>query len=220
MKFLENNIIWEDTMKSRMDLQQNVEKEIEGKLIDCRNEFSNCDASTIYQELKKTGFIKISAPQEETPMMHMLTMDSLKNYNQGSSIKPGNIRLNIKKLIDAVPDILELAIGVTTDIPILQVCAALNLWKTLRNVSTVQITKDQAFVIVALWENCNAEHKIELDKGYDAVNILLTKYGEEKITEIKYNKIIDSLIRIDCIELEENVIWLREWISKQYISSI
>lgn len=32
--------------------------------------------------------------------------------------------------------------------------------------------------------------------------------------------IIDSLIKIECIEVTEDVIWLREWISKNYIYSI
>lgn len=207
-------------MRARTDLQKNVETEIKEKLIGYKNEFRDYDVSELYQELKETGFIQISAPQEEPPKMMMLTIDSLKNYNQGSSIKPGNIRLNIKKLIDAVPGIIEIVVGVNAEMPILLVVAALSLWKTIRDVSTVEITKDQAFVIVALWKNCNTAQKIELDRGYVAVNELLVRYGELEITEMKYNKIIDSLIKIGCIEMEENIIWLREWISKNYISSI
>lgn len=207
-------------MKARIDLQQNVEKEMAETLIGGKNELKDYDAFELYQELKDFGFVQISAPQEESPKMMMITIDSLKEYNQGSSIKPGNIRLNIKKLIDAIPGVIEIVVGVNADVPILLVCAALNLWKTLRDVSTVEISKDQAFVIVALWKNCNTERKIGLEKGYVAVNELLAKYGEPEITETKYNKIIDSLIKIECIEMEENIIWLREWISKNYISSI
>lgn len=207
-------------MKARIDLQQNVEKEMAESLIGGKNELKDYDAFELYQELKDFGFVQISAPQEEPPKMMMITIDSLKEYNQGSSIKPGNIRLNIKKLIDAIPGVIEIVVGVNADVPILLVCAALNLWKTLRDVSAVEISKDQAFVIVALWKNCNIERKLGLEKGYVAVNELLAKYGELEITETKYNKIIDSLIKIKCIEMEENIIWLREWISKSYISSI
>lgn len=114
-------------MRARTDLQKNVETEIKEKLIGYKNEFRDYDVSELYQELKETGFIQISAPQEEPPKMMMLTIDSLKNYNQGSSIKPGNIRLNIKKLIDAVPGIIEIVVGVNAEMPILLVCAALNL---------------------------------------------------------------------------------------------
>lgn len=66
-------------------------------------------------------------------MMHMLTMDMLNNYRKGESIKPGNILLNFKKLMDSLPEITAAVVSVFYDIPILKVCAALSVWKSLRN---------------------------------------------------------------------------------------
>ncbi len=53
----------------------------------------------------ESGGLLITPPQQEPPMMHMLVMDSLSNYNKGESIKPGNIKLNIRHLIELLPDI-------------------------------------------------------------------------------------------------------------------
>lgn len=207
-------------MEEREDLQQIIEKKIEQIIADDQNVIHNVDAAIIYQKLKRTHFIELYAPQEEMPVMQMLTMDSLRNFNQGHSIKPGNIRLNIRNLIDAIPSVVEMTVSIAVDIPILQVCATLNIWKTFKNIITVEITKDQAFVIAALWKNCNANHKIDLDAGYEAVNALFNKYGEAKMSMTKYHQIIDSLIELKCIKLENGVIWLREWISKKYIDSL
>ena len=78
----------------------------------------------------------------------------------------------------------------------------------------------QIFVIVALWRNCNSAHRISLDNGFAATEKLLEQYGEPEMTYLKYNIVIDSLVKMQCIELTEEVIWLREWISQKYIYSV
>ena len=111
----------------------------------------------LLQSFFKSGGLVITPPQQEPPMMHMLVVDSLHNYNKGESIKPGNIKLNIRHLIEFLPDLTAATVGIAMDIPILKVCAALNIWKMLRAVTTVEITKEQAIVVVALWDNCNQQ---------------------------------------------------------------
>ena len=103
---------------------------------------------------------------------------------------------------------------------VITVCGAFSLWLKLRDIATVSITREQAFTIVALWKSCNSAHKISLDDGFIATNVLLKQYGESEITNLKYNIVIDSLIKMQCIELTEGIIWLREWISRSYIYSI
>ena len=211
-------------MKQRNDLKERIEKEITNNVIEyiinAEQGKENDNNFLIYQNFLNSGFLQITPPEEEPPMMHMLTMDSLKNYQQGSSIKPGNIRLNIKKLIETIPSVVEMAISIAINMPILQVCAALNIWKTLRNILTVEISREQAFVIVALWKNCNQSREISLENGYIATNALYEKLGETPISDTKYNHTIDALVALQCIELDEGIVWLREWISKQYVNSI
>lgn len=210
-------------MKQRTDLQDNVTQQLKTAIAETLSDVlsnENSDVSLIYNDLVRSRFVSMSPPLEEPPMMQFLTMDSLRNYKDGSSIKPGNILLNIRKLIEAIPEVISIGTGMVCDNHIVTVCGALSLWLKLRDIATINISKEQAFVIVALWRNCNPNHKISLDDGFIATNNLFDQYGEPEISSLKYNIIIDSLVKIGCIELTEEIIWLREWISKNYIYDI
>ena len=210
-------------MKQRTDLQDNVTQQLKTTIMENLSDFlidRGSDVATIYNDLVNSRFISISPPLEEPPMMQFLTMDSLRNYKDGSSIKPGNILLNIRKLIEAIPEVVSIGTGMACDNLVITICGALSLWLKLKDIATINISKEQAFVIVALWKNCNSNHKILLSDGLIAANNLFNQYGEPEITSLKYNMIIDSLVEIECIELTEEIIWLREWISKNYIYDI
>ena len=170
----------------------------------------------ILQSFLKSGGLVITPPQQEPPMMQMLVVDSLHNYNKGESIKPGNIKLNIRHLIECLPDLTEAAVGIATDIPILKVCAALNIWKMLRAVTTVEITKEQAIVVVALWDNCNQQQRITLEKGFECFRSLYENIETSNCTWEQYIKLISDLEKIGSLELDNNGIWLCEWVSKRY----
>ena len=210
-------------MQKRIDLQDTALQQLKNVLTEAlsasrANEGVN--ASCVYDSLLQTRFISITSPLEEPPTMQFLTLDSLRDYKNGSSIKPGNLVLNIKELIEAIPEVVSIGAGMVCDNLVITVCGALSLWLKLRDIATVSITREQAFTIVALWKSCNAAHKISLDDGFIATNVLLKQYGESEITNLKYNIVIDSLIKMQCIELTEGIIWLREWISRSYIHSI
>ena len=210
-------------MKQRTDLQDNVTQQLKTTIMENLSDFlidRDSDVAKIYNDLVNSRFISISPPLEEPPMMQFLTMDSLRNYKDGSSIKPGNILLNIRKLIEAIPEVVSIGTGMACDNLVITICGALSLWLKLKDIATINISKEQAFVIVALWKNCNSNHKILLSDGLIAANNLFNQYGEPEITSLKYNMIIDSLVEIECIELTEEIIWLREWISKNYIYDI
>ena len=210
--------------KKRIDLQNNVTQQLQSVIAE---KLSNIfigeytSASTVFDNLVENGFISISPPLEKPPVMQFLTMDSLRNYTDGKSIKPGNILLNMRKLIESLPEVVTIGAGMVCDNNnTVAICGALSLWLKLRDIATINISKEQAFVIVALWRNCDFDHKISLDDGFLSTNNLLKQYGEPDFTSLKYNIIIDSLIKIKCIELTEEIIWLRERISKNYIYGI
>ena len=52
----------------------------------------------------------------------------------------------MKKLIKAIPEAVSIASGMINNKPILTVCGALCLWSKLRNVATITVSKEQAFV--------------------------------------------------------------------------
>lgn len=170
----------------------------------------------ILQSFLKSGGLVITPPQQEPPMMQMLVVDSLHNYNKGESIKPGNIRLNIRHLIESLPDLTKDAVDIARSIPILKVCAALNIWKMLRAVTTVEITKEQAIVVVALWDNCNQQQRITLEKGFECFRSLYKNIETSNCTWEQYIKLISDLEKIGSLELDNNGIWLCEWVSRRY----
>lgn len=170
----------------------------------------------ILQSFLKSGGLVITPPQQEPPMMQMLVVDSLHNYNKGESIKPGNIKLNIRHLIESLPDLTKDAVDIAMGIPILKVCAALNIWKMLRAVTTVEITKEQAIVVVALWDNCNQQQRITLEKGFECFRSLYKNIETSNCTWEQYIKLISDLEKIGSLELDSNGIWLCEWVSKRY----
>lgn len=170
----------------------------------------------ILQSFLKSGGLVITPPQQEPPMMQMLVVDSLHNYNKGESIKPGNIKLNIRHLIESLPDLTKDAMDIAMSIPILKVCAALNIWKMLRAVATVEITKEQAIVVVALWDNCNQQQRITLEKGFECFRSLYKNIETSNCTWEQYIKLISDLEKIGSLELDSNGIWLCECVSKRY----
>ena len=208
-------------LKARNDLLDKKKDELHliiGGVFDSVYFADGFTSSSHLNDFYNSGFINISAPKEkiEPQIIHMLTMDSLNNYKKGESIKPGNIILNFKKLVDSLPEITAAVVSVFLDIPILKVCAALTVWKTLRNLATIEITKLQAVVIYALWKHCNKEHKISLEDGFERTNNLMRSISEAEMMWDAYVEIILELSKLRCLEVNEAGIWLREWISKEY----
>ena len=208
----------------RTDLKEQMESILRNHIYEyissTENQIPDYTLLSIYQNYLDDGFLSVTSTTQDEPMMHMLTMDSLKNYSRGTSIKPGNICLNIKKLITNIPSFHEQVIVLARGMPYLKICAAIHLWKLLVETFAVEISKEQAFVIVALWKNCDYTHKISIDKGLECVNILLKKYNELALSDKKYNQILDSLESIQCLEMKDGDIYLREWISKNYIDNL
>lgn len=210
-------------MQKRIDLQDAALQQLKNvftEALSASRANEGVNASWAFDSLLQTRFISITPPLEKPLTMQLLTLDSLRDYKNGSSIKPRNIVLNIKELIEAIPEVVSIGAGMVCDNLVITVCGAFSLWLKLRDIATVSITREQAFTIVALWKSCNSAHKISLDDGFIATNVLLKQYGESEITNLKYNIVIDSLIKMQCIELTEGIIWLREWISRSYIYSI
>ena len=115
-------------MQRRDDLQDKAVQQLQLAINEKLSEFladEDINTSLIYNNLVKYGFVSITPPLEEPVIMHCLTFDSLKNY---SSIKPGNILLNIKNLIEAIPEITSIGAGMVCDNPLIIVCGAFSLW--------------------------------------------------------------------------------------------
>ena len=124
----------------------------------------------------------------------------------------------MKKLIDTLPESVEAGVALAMDIPILKVCAALHIWKMARNVMSVEITKEQAVVIMSLWKNADERHIISLEKGWDCANRMCRQTSNKEFTQERYTTILEELERIDSIKVNEDGIWLCEWVAQRYRS--
>lgn len=170
----------------------------------------------IMQSLLESGGLLMTPPQQEPPMMRMMTIDSLNHFQRGESQKLGNIKLNIRNLIKSLPDLTAAMVAIEVDIPILKVCAALNIWKMIRDITTVEITKEQAIAVMALWGNCNRQQRITLEKGFECVKALYKNIETSECTWDQYIKIIGDLEKMESLKLDTDEIWLREWVSRGY----
>lgn len=198
-------------MKKKAEIVSVVEKSLSDIL-----EENVVSAKDIVQQLFECGGLLMTPPQQEPIVVSFLTLDSIKNFKSGKSVKPGNIRLNIRRLIDHLPDMISTTVEIATEIPILRVCAALNIWKMLRNVVMVEITKEQAIALIALWENCNQQNRISLEQGFECVKALYEQIEKKECVWEFYIKIINDLVKIRSIELDDEGIWMCEWINRKY----
>lgn len=134
--------IREDLLNKKMNQIETIVKE---SLMLTSLDKENIEAT---QLLLECNCLKITPPQQEPPMMSFLTLNSLNNYHQGRSIKPGNIKINIKCLIDTLPEIVTATVSVISGITIIKICAAIAIWKKLRDVSTIDIKKNKLLLFL------------------------------------------------------------------------
>ena len=208
-------------MINRKDLLDRKKTEIESIIREiCIEQHDNDQQSSDFlQFFLKNECLFLTYPEEMPHTTQLIIINSSSKFQNGESIKPGNIMLNIKKLIDSLPDLTIACVAVSTEIPILKVCAFLNIWKMLRNIISIKITKDEAMTIIALWESCNKDRKITTSNGFDSVNAFLKNLSMNKYTMDKYIDILNKLKEIGSIELskdDKDTLWLREWVSKKY----
>ena len=175
----------------------------------CKNELDiNIEkALEIYLNLKENNAIQLTNYQEETKMLSLLICD--KNFQDAKSIKFSNIKINFRLLMNDIPSILQNIVAIN-DNTILKLCAVLNLCNEFKKCTTIKISKKQAMVLVALWKNCNYYKYIDSENGYNAICSFFKKNEQEIPSTVEYNEILDSLEKLSCIEIRNDVIYLVE----------
>lgn len=165
------------------------------------------------------AFARVTPPEEPEITIGLITISSLHNAPSAQSRKPGNVVLNWRKLIDIVPDVSLAGLGAAT-LPIAPawstVLAGLYVWNKIWKGSAEDFSQSEAIAILALWKNRNGKNKIAEDEGLKKTNDLRATYSLPPITQGQFRSIVDRLVSIDCIELEDGTIWLREWVRLKY----
>lgn len=165
------------------------------------------------------AFSRVTPPEEPEISIGLITIESLYSSPKAESRKPGNIVLNWRKLIDIVPDVSLAGLGAAT-LPIAPawsaVLAGLYVWNKIWRGSVEEFNDAEAITVLALWRNRNAENRIIEDEGFKKTNELRASYSLPALTQGQFISIIDRLVRIQCIELKDGTIWLREWVRVKY----
>lgn len=164
-------------------------------------------------------FVSVSPPEEPELTIGLITVSSLYAAPMAHSRKPGNIILNWRKLIDIVPDITLAGLGAAT-LPVAPalavVLAGLYVWNKVWRGSLEEFTEIEATTILALWQNRNSENKIVEADGFTKTNAVRVEYSLPALTQGQYTAAVNRLVEMECVELEDGTIWLREWVKKKY----
>jgi hypothetical protein len=146
--------------------------------------------------------------------VHYMTIADL-GRGGGESRKLGNITLNWRRLFELVPDV-TLAGGAAAETAWLIPFAALYIWMKLWKASKVKLKEEDAFVVYSLWLHRDINKKISEEDAFLKTKALAKKHNLAGFTKEKFTKIINKLLSFDCIEINEGVIWMREWVRIKY----
>lgn len=154
-------------------------------------------------------------PPEIPKIEHRI--DYITIYDQGRSggvsIKPGNVTLNWRKLIGALPGIVLTGVGVEKT-SWLMVLGALVIWKDLYSTAQVDLNPQHATAMLTMWNNHDGGKRISEEKARELTNEALAKFDMNRTSPEVFAKIIDDLTKAGCVEVSEGEIWLREWIRR------
>lgn len=169
------------------------------------------------------NFIRIKPPVEDFSYFEIITEQSI---GRATSRKAGNIRFNLRKLIDSIPGTIlgvagSVAGGVVNPLLLLLTCLVLwkNHWSKLRD---IELSEKHAAVILVMWNNRNYRNNtIEEKKILPLVMKELENRHRPSINESELNQILAELERIKCIEVykrmtDKKVWWLREWVQTTF----
>ena len=168
-----------------------------------------------FAEILVDRFASISAPQYPPMQMDLITVRQ-GGRKGGQTRKPGNIRLNWRKLLCETPDFVLTGAG-SIDHPWLIPLAALSILTKLWAHARVELTKEQATCLVAMWHRCDNTHRIAFNKAYESSIELFSVYKWPAITLEQFSAILLDLEQLRCLKNTKNSsIWLREWVCKTY----
>ena len=146
--------------------------------------------------------------------MEYITVNS-SGRRGGKSRKLGNFVLNWRRLFNDLPDLVLTAAGVAAE-PKLVFFEELSIWNKIWCHSTIELTPEHATVLYALWQGRDESNKIKRDDALAKSGIKFNFYGMQELEAMSFDDIINDLIKMRCIEVNDNIIWLRERVRGTY----
>jgi hypothetical protein len=162
-------------------------------------------------------FADITAPYWEPPPMELVTMGP-KGHGGGVTVKPGNIVLNLHKLVRAIAT-GALTIAGTTAAPWTLILGALVTWDNLWSCLKLKINDVQACVLWSLWQARDARNTIAKASVLEAVQRERQAAGEQPLSQEQIDCALEDLAKMKCIKQSSSDPerwWLREWVKIKY----
>jgi hypothetical protein len=162
-------------------------------------------------------FAEVTAPYYEPEHMQLMTM-SPGGTSGGSSVKPGNIRLNLGKLVRAIASGTLTIVGAMAA-PWTLVIGALITWDSLWSCLNLDLTEQHASVIYAMWLARDDRATVAKSDVVRLVNTERVARGTQPLSYQEISRVINDLNAMRCIQqskTDESRWWLREWVRIQY----
>jgi hypothetical protein len=159
-------------------------------------------------------FCRMSPPLDPPMTISLITIGH-GGRGGGQTRKPGNLSLNWKRLSGEFADVVINVAGAVA-VPWLIPFAALSLWNKILIHATIELTKEQAASICAMWHRCDEKNKITLPKAFAEINQLFQVFKWPPLSHEAFTNILRDLEHLQCIEATGETIWLREWVQTRY----
>lgn len=178
---------------------------------------SGVDDAALLADRVVQQFADVTAPYREPERFEFMRLRP-GGVGGGSTTKPGNVALNLGKLVRAIATgILTVAGAAAT--PWLLVIGALVTWDALWSCLNLKLTEDHACVVWALWKNREDNNTFPKSDTLDAVNRERAAFGNQPLSAMEVDRALSDLARMGCIEQSANDPqrwWLREWVRIRY----
>jgi len=126
-------------------------------------------------------------PPEIPQVERYIHLIMLNDYGRkgGVSTKPGNVVLNWKGLISALPGIALTGAVIATS-PWLIVLGAVVFWKDLYSTSRVELGAQHAAAMLTMWNNHDGRERISEEKARSLTNETLAQFDMNQISETNF----------------------------------
>lgn len=173
------------------------------------------EADSSHAETLVDNFARLTAPMVPPIVIEMITLNR-GGRRGGRTRKPGNIQLNWKNLFRETSDLILTGAG-TIAMPWLMPLAALSIYNKLRHIATIELSKEHAACLFAMWHRCDKDHTIERSIATAGCKELFAVYQWPTPTDSQLQEVYQDLQTIGCIEPKGvDLFWLREWVRNQY----
>ena len=80
--------------------------------------------------------------------------------------------------------------------------------------AAVRIEPRDSVVLEAMWGGKDPKHRIRKGLALELSIQKLSDYSLESIDETAFDRALDRLAELECIEIESEEVWLREWVKR------